>query len=180
MVTVSLVVELDTRYTRVERTRCANHTSLHTRVQLLILCATRQCAATIGRARGGGGGADNRSPRGCHRRISIAPSTATRAERACPCFWSAFHSGYTGATVKSGMNSGYRSRSQHARCVYPIASIPSRAHRGGPGACAHPGAGAVRAPQRPQSVPPFCSHCGERGKEISFPSDPLAFTHSHS
>ena len=37
MVTVSLVVELDTRYTRVERTRCANHTSLHTRVQLLLL-----------------------------------------------------------------------------------------------------------------------------------------------
>ena len=34
MVTVSLVVELDTRYTRVERTRCANHMSLHTRVQL--------------------------------------------------------------------------------------------------------------------------------------------------
>ena len=29
MVTVSLVVELDTRYTRVERPRCANHTSLH-------------------------------------------------------------------------------------------------------------------------------------------------------
>ena len=37
MVTVSLVVELDTRYTRVERTRCANHTSMHTRVQLLLL-----------------------------------------------------------------------------------------------------------------------------------------------
>ena len=33
--------------------------------------------------------------------MSIAPSTATRAERACPCFWSAFHSGYTGATVKN-------------------------------------------------------------------------------
>ena len=27
-----MVVVLDTRYTRVERTRCANHTSLHTRV----------------------------------------------------------------------------------------------------------------------------------------------------
>ena len=32
----SVVLVLDTRCTRVERTRCANHTSLHTRVQLLI------------------------------------------------------------------------------------------------------------------------------------------------
>ena len=36
MVTVTLVEEFDTRYTRVERTRCTNHTSLHTRVQLLM------------------------------------------------------------------------------------------------------------------------------------------------
>ena len=53
MVTVSLVVELDTRYTRVERTRCANHTSLHTRVQLLIfLRDTRMCSHYWARARG--------------------------------------------------------------------------------------------------------------------------------
>ena len=37
-------------------------------------------------------------------RPTLAPwsiATATRAERACPSFWSAFHSGYTGATVKN-------------------------------------------------------------------------------
>ena len=53
MVTVSLVVELDTRYTRVERTRCANHTSLHTRVQLLLLQSdTTMCSHHWARARG--------------------------------------------------------------------------------------------------------------------------------
>ena len=53
MVTVSLVVVLDTRYTRVERTRCANHTSLHTRVQLLILQSdTTMCSHHWARARG--------------------------------------------------------------------------------------------------------------------------------
>ena len=54
MVTVSLVVELDTRYTRVERTRCANHTSLHTRVQLLLLKRHDNVQPPLG-ARAGGG-----------------------------------------------------------------------------------------------------------------------------
>ena len=53
MVTVSLVVVLGTRYTRVERTRCANHTSLHTRVQLLLLQSdTTMCSHHWARARG--------------------------------------------------------------------------------------------------------------------------------
>ena len=53
MVTVTLVEEFDTRYTRVERTRCTNHTSLHTRVQLLIVLRdTTMCSHHWARARG--------------------------------------------------------------------------------------------------------------------------------
>ena len=91
------------------------HTSLHTRHCSSSVLRRTRALATISvinihffarplhvqpplGARAGCRGAENRSPRGCHRRISIAPSTAMRAERACPCFWSAFHSGDTGGT----------------------------------------------------------------------------------
>ena len=74
-----------------------------------LLMSSLFAAAPLG-ARGEGGADELESGRreGVIDRyvVSIAPSMATRSERACPCFWSAlfsvFHSGYTGATVKSG------------------------------------------------------------------------------
>ena len=55
--------------------------------------------------------------------------------------------------------------------------IPSWGHRGGPGACPHLGAGAVRPPQASVSGTLVLLSVCKRGREISFLPDPLIMEH---